>query len=126
MFLSAHLVECSISLPDVVANNSSLATTIFLERPASIGFVSDDLVQEVTLENGVVGFQPILFGLILHVSEVGIILEVESLRFWETFERLVPGDFVGRCEFHGALRDDMAVIFDRSNVVMEPIDFFEI
>lgn len=55
-----------------------------------------------------------------------IILEVESLRFWKTFERLVPGDFMDRCEFHSALRNDMAVIFDRSNVVMESVDFLEI
>jgi len=78
------------------------------------------------LENGIVGFQTVLLGLILHISEVGIILEVESLRFWKTFERLVPCDFMGRCKFHRALGDDMAVIFDRSNVVMESVDFFEI
>lgn len=78
------------------------------------------------MENGIVCFQVLLFGLVLHISEMRIILEVESLRFWKTFKRLVPGDFMDRCEFHGALRNDVAVIFDRSNVVMESINFFEI
>lgn len=78
------------------------------------------------MENGIVCFQVLLFGVVLHVSEMRIVLEVESLRFWKTFERLVPGDFMDWGEFHRALRNDMAVIFDRSNVVMESVNFFEI
>ena len=99
---------------------------VLLECPATLGQVGVHLIEEVSLEDGIVSLKVLLFGLVLHVSEVRVVGEVEALVWGKASESFVSLHFVGEGQLHRSVRDDVAVILNCSNVVVKPVNFFQV
>ena len=100
VFAGVSLMPGSKSFPDVVSDNGRLLRLRLLERPASSGQVSRNLVQEGSVENGIVGLQLLLFAFILDVSKMTILFEVEAICTVKTNESFVPLNFMLVIKFH--------------------------
>mmetsp|Transcript_1445 Transcript_1445/g.2089 ORF Transcript_1445/g.2089 Transcript_1445/m.2089 type:complete len:228 (-) Transcript_1445:260-943(-) len=118
---TSRLVIGSEASPEVVSNNSHLVGGVWLDAPAAHGQISGDLVEEVRLENCVVSEQSSLLCLILHVSEVRIVREAESSVAVETTEGHIPLNFVCLSQTEGAMRADLAIVFDSHDRVEQTV-----
>ena len=99
---------------------------VFLECPAALWLVAVDFIEEVSLEDGIVGLKVLLLLLILDVSKVRVVLKIEAFACLKTSEGLVSLHLVGKGQFHRAVRDDVAIILNSSYMIVKPIDLFQV
>lgn len=85
-----------------------------------------DIIQERFVKNSIVSLESSSLVFLLNVSEMAIVLKVESLVSIETLESFVPLDLVLLIQLHGSLGHDVAVVVNGSYVVVQPVDFFEV
>ena len=108
MLLSVFLMERSVTLPDIISNNGHFPGVVFLQGPASFGLIMDNVVEEISLEYGVICFKTFFLGWVLHISKVRIKLKFETFMIWQTNEGFILVNLMLKCQLHGPLGDNMA------------------
>ena len=105
------MIGCK-ACPDVVPDDSHLAGRILLAAPHAIGQVSADFVEEIRLVYCIILKQKHLLGIVLTVSEVGVVGEGEAPVAGEAAEGNVAFDFVVLGQFEGAMGANLAIVLD--------------
>ena len=105
------MIGCK-ACPDVVPDDSHLASRILLAAPHAIGQVSADFVEEIGLVHCIILKQELLLSLVLTVSEVGVAGEGEAPVAGEAAEGDVAFDFVVLGQFEGAMGANLAIVLD--------------
>ena len=107
--------------PDVVPDNGHLPIGVLVDAPAADGLIARDLVKEIVLENCVVGFESLLLGCVLDVSEMREAIKLEALVLRETSEGDIPLNLVVLSQTESALRADLAVVLNSQHSVEKTI-----
>ena len=93
-------MERSVSFPNIISDESHSARVVFLECPAALWLITVNLIEEVSLEYGIVGLQIFLLGLVLDVSEMGVVGEIEAFACLKASESFIPLNLVCKGKFH--------------------------
>lgn len=94
VLLGPALVERCESFPNVISDDGCSALSAFLETPASLRLVRVNIIEEVSLEDGVVSFEVCLLDFVLNISEVAVEGQVEALTGFKAHESFVSLHFV--------------------------------
>lgn len=109
------------TLPLVVSDNSGSSSSVLLNGPNASWLVSVHIVKEVNSKDSVVLQQSLLFVWALNVSEMRVLFQVECRFAAKSSESVVTSDLVSLCQFHGALRHDVAIVFDCQYCVVKSV-----
>ena len=119
-------MESSESFPDIISENSYCLASIFLKGPASLGQVTVNIVQKGFVENCVFIFKLSSLIFLLYVSKMTIIFQLKGFLHIHADESFVSLDFMLLIHFHSAMRYNVAIVINCSDVIVESIDFFHI
>jgi len=108
-------MEAKIPRPKLVPQKRYRLSGILLDIPALSGQVLAQLVQEPVVVDRLVPLDLVSLRFLLHVPEVLVLVQVESLFSAQTLESFVPAHFSQRSHFEGTLGDGLAVVLDLSN-----------
>lgn len=84
------------------------------------------LIEEVSLEDGIVEHKVIALGLILNRAEVRVALHSHGIFMLESKECLVALHLVLRRQLHGTVRHNVAIILNCENMIVKTVNLSQI
>jgi len=110
--VAVDFVVRRVASPLVVAHDRNLRARTALHAPNALRLISANLIKQVISKDRLVGSENLLFRLVLHVSEVRVVLQFESFALVKSAEGVASSHLVIFSQTHSAVGNNVAVVLN--------------